>query len=34
LIDKKPYVPKTPHVRLIDNLSTPIIPKPMARVPP
>ncbi|CAD8134828.1 unnamed protein product [Paramecium octaurelia] len=36
LKEKKPYVPKTPHTKILDNLSTPIIPKsnPLAKAPP
>ncbi|CAD8044383.1 unnamed protein product [Paramecium primaurelia] len=36
LKQKKPYIPKTPHAKIIDNLSTPILPKsnPLAKAPP
>ncbi|CAD8047626.1 unnamed protein product [Paramecium sonneborni] len=36
LKDKKPFVPKTPHTKILDNLSTPTLPKqnPLAKAPP
>ncbi|CAD8146595.1 unnamed protein product [Paramecium pentaurelia] len=36
LKDIKPYVPKTPHTKILENLSTPILPKsnPFSKAPP
>ncbi|CAD8047458.1 unnamed protein product [Paramecium primaurelia] len=36
LKDIKPYVPKTPHTNILENLSTPILPKsnPFQKAPP
>ncbi|CAD8045589.1 unnamed protein product [Paramecium sonneborni] len=36
LKDKKPYVPKTPHSKILDTLSTPSLPKqnPLTKAPP